>query len=204
MLIQRPRGFTLLEVLVAITIIAIIGGIVVPSVIGNVEAARVTRTADDLKAIRSANNALVASAADRFLGRVSFASINPTSTDTTSCNGLQPAGGTLVVLYAGNASNWTGPYMSRANSRQGGFVTGIGVIRDIVRRTTANGTQGDLVLMIPKVRLEDAMALNDLMDGDGTGAKQSNATGSVRYPLPDVDLIVDSVTYQFAMTENKC
>lgn len=195
-------AFTLLEVIIAIAIIAILGAVVVPSIVGNTDSGRITQTATDLRAIRVANGLLLASTADRNLGRVSFASINPTSTDSTSCNGNEPGGG--VTLYGGNAANWTGPYMSRANSRQGGLVTGIGVIRDIVRRTTQSGTQGDIVLMIPNVRLEDAMALNDLMDADGSGSKQSSIIGSIRYPTPNAQLMVDSVTYQFAMAENKC
>lgn len=207
MLIESDNmtAFTLLEVIVAIAIVAILGAIVVPYAVGASETVRVTQTSNDLKAFRAANTAF-ASSASRQLGRVSFASINPTASDTTSCNGLQPVGGTAFVVYtAAQAGNWTGPYMNRANSRQGGFVTGIGVIRDIVRRTSANGTAGDLVLMIPKVRLEDAQALNDLMDGDGgTGVtRQNNSAGTVRYPNANSQLLVDSVTYQFAVS-NQC
>lgn len=205
MLLNAMRlGFTLLEIITAITIVGILGAIVVPSAQGSKDASRVKQTQKDLLAIQDANDAYDLGGAKAQLGRISFVSIQPQPGDTTSCNGFQPAGGTAVTTYtSGQAGQWDGPYLSRANSREGGFVTGIGVMEDRLVRTTRNGTTGDLVITIPDVRLEDARDLNTLMDGDAGNADLSNTLKSIRYSAPDENLRVQ-MTFQFPMKAKDC
>ena len=198
-------AFTLLEVLVAIAIIGILGAIIVPTTVDRAQAQRVRETARDLNAIHAAVDAYEFGGAKAQLGRISFATVPPTTSDTTSCNGLQPVGGTMVTTYSASqaGSNWNGPYMNRVNSKEGGFVTGIGVMEDRLVRTTKNGTTGELIVTIPSVRFEDADALNDLMDGDANNADLSNTLNDVRYGAPDEDLQVD-LTYRFPMISKDC
>ncbi|MBP7418981.1 MAG: type II secretion system major pseudopilin GspG, partial [Xanthomonadales bacterium] len=51
---RRIRGFTFIEIVVAIAIIAILATVVVPRVIGRVGEARVARAKSDVQALRTA------------------------------------------------------------------------------------------------------------------------------------------------------
>lgn len=50
----RARGFTLIEILVVVTILAILAGLVVPQLMSYPEEARATRARQDLQALRTA------------------------------------------------------------------------------------------------------------------------------------------------------
>jgi general secretion pathway protein G len=51
---RRARGFTLIEILVVVTILAILAGLVVPQLMSYPEEARATRARQDLQALRTA------------------------------------------------------------------------------------------------------------------------------------------------------
>lgn len=51
---SRARGFTLIEILVVVTILAILAGLVVPQLMSYPEEARATRARQDLQALRTA------------------------------------------------------------------------------------------------------------------------------------------------------
>lgn len=208
----------MLEVIAAIAILAIAAAIVVPRAVGSTEAQFARDTKTDLESVAAANATFYTASGNKAqLGRVFFASVKMTGgtlgaagVDTTSCNGLQPAGGTSVVAYtAALANTWTGPYITRTNTRGAGFVTGIGVIDDLLIRTAANGTAGQMKVSIPSVRLEDAQALNTLVDGqtdtNASNADKSNTTPtatfpSVVYTAPNSQLLV-TVTYRFTINK---
>jgi hypothetical protein len=105
------------------------------------------------------------------------------------------------LYVAADSTGWTGPYVNRVSSKNGGFNTGIGVMNDRMVRTAANGTAGNLVITIPSVRLEDADGLNDLIDGtaEASNADLSNSLGAVQWSVPTSNLLVD-LTYRWAIT----
>ena len=51
---QRKRGFTLIELVVVVSILAVLSGVLVPRIRGHVEATRDAERLDDLKTIRNA------------------------------------------------------------------------------------------------------------------------------------------------------
>ncbi len=51
---NRPRGFTLIEIMVVVVILAVLGALVVPRVLENVDKARVVRAQSDIRAIETA------------------------------------------------------------------------------------------------------------------------------------------------------
>ena len=51
---NRPRGFTLIEIMVVVVILAVLGALVVPRVLENVDKARVVRAKSDIRAIETA------------------------------------------------------------------------------------------------------------------------------------------------------
>ena len=53
---RRPKGFTLIEIVIAIAILAILSAIVIPRVVGRVEDARVARAKSDIQALGTALN----------------------------------------------------------------------------------------------------------------------------------------------------
>jgi len=50
----RPRGFTLIEIMVVVVILAILGALVAPQILGRIDEARVTKAKADLRLYASA------------------------------------------------------------------------------------------------------------------------------------------------------
>ncbi len=53
-MLQRARGFTLIEIMVVVVILAVLGALVVPKILENVDKARVTRAKSDIQAVETA------------------------------------------------------------------------------------------------------------------------------------------------------
>jgi general secretion pathway protein G len=53
-MIQRARGFTLIEIMVVVVILAILGALVAPQILGRIDEARVTKAKNDLRLYESA------------------------------------------------------------------------------------------------------------------------------------------------------
>jgi general secretion pathway protein G len=84
----RRRAFTLVEMLLVVTIIGILAALVIPKIVGRSEQARVTAAQTDIKA--GIKTALDAFEVD---------------------NGFYPKGLQDLIQQPSNAKNWHGPYL---------------------------------------------------------------------------------------------
>jgi general secretion pathway protein G len=83
----RQRGFTLIEILLVMTIIAILAAIVIPKMVGRSEQARQTAAHADLSSIKTALDAYEVD------------------------NGFYPKSLQELIQQPNNARNWHGPYL---------------------------------------------------------------------------------------------
>ena len=84
---NRRRGFTLIEILLVMTIIAILAAIVIPKMVGRSEQARQTAAHADLSSIKTALDAYEVD------------------------NGFYPKSLQDLIQQPSNARNWHGPYL---------------------------------------------------------------------------------------------
>ncbi|MGH7991974.1 MAG: type II secretion system major pseudopilin GspG [Limisphaerales bacterium] len=82
-----PRGFTLVEMLLVITIIGILAALVIPKMVGRSEQARQAAAHADLSSIKTALDAYEVD------------------------NGFYPKGLQDLIQQPSNAKNWHGPYL---------------------------------------------------------------------------------------------
>jgi general secretion pathway protein G len=88
----RHSAFTLVEMLLVVTIIGILAALVIPKIVGRSEQARVTAAHADIAAIKTALDAFEVD------------------------NGFFPKNLTDLVAAPGNAKNWHGPYLEKVPS----------------------------------------------------------------------------------------
>lgn len=179
---KSPKGFSLLETLVALAIAALIGSIAIGSVSGYLDQQRVRETSATLKAINLAIGQFRSAIAD-YPGRLSHLSRKVSTADFTACNQLNPV---RIAYPVAAAANWltNGPFWDRSIPTTG-LVLPIGTARDSMTRTSNNTTAGFLNITVPEVDVTDARMLNSLMDGanDADQVGGNNNTGSVQYSV---------------------
>jgi general secretion pathway protein G len=86
------RAFTLVEMLLVVTIIGILAALVIPKIVGRSEQARTTAARADISAIKTALDAFEVD------------------------NGYYPKGLGDLVAAPSNAKNWRGPYLDKVPS----------------------------------------------------------------------------------------
>jgi general secretion pathway protein G len=86
------RAFTLVEILLVLTIIAILAALVIPKMVGRSEQARNTAAHADLSSIKTALDAFEVD------------------------NGFYPKGMQDLIVQPSNAKNWHGPYLEKIPS----------------------------------------------------------------------------------------
>lgn len=166
------RGFTLIEVVLALMILGLLAGVLVPQLISRLRDGEITSLAGNLSAIA---NAAAAYRAD--LGRYPrFISMltSPTGTHQDICNLSIPS---VTEL-------WRGPYLSREVTTAG-ISIGSSVISNTLTRDPPSSVMiiafASLVISVSDVEVAVATAINRDFDGDG-----SLTAGSVRWSAGSV------------------
>lgn len=176
---MTKRGFSLFEAVIAAAILALLGAAIVPSVVSYQNQKRLQDTANDLLAIGAAVQKFeLIGNPGKYPGRLSHLSTEYVlSTDRTSCGTTySAAGATLAGWRVG------GPYVDRVIPRTG-LRLGVGVANDSLERSSNATTVGYLNLRIPGVGYEDALLLNNILDGpaDPETVGLLNLKGAIRW-----------------------
>lgn len=195
---RRPRrtGFSLIEIVVALTIIIVLAAIVTYRASAADDLERYRRVAKKLEAIARAITFFEHTRPPYSFRQTVFASPSRLSqltklitvSDVDSCK--------LAVYSAAEVARWKGPYYSREFPLNGTFRVEDGfVLQDTLVRDPATGDPGpyaasnpppraSLKMVMLNVTPEDAKGLADVVDGD-----QSGTIGAVRFTLSGVDPI---------------
>lgn len=172
MLVARSsrRGFTLLEVVIAVVILVLLSASIFPTVSAQIERRRIESAVSTLKSL--------ADAATTFRkdtgvnpGRMVHLSNPITVSETNSCG---------AVYTTPNVNAWTGPYYTRQQLPATGLPLSddnVGRVTNVLVRSPADvATPGSLSFQVVNVRLDQATEIDEIVDGDG-----SAATGRVRW-----------------------
>ena len=164
MLNGRRRGFTVMEVIIAIFMIAVISAAVIPALMNRIRDAERSALAQTLFSLSLAV-VEYRKAVSVNPSRISYLSTTPGATGTDACNN---------TLGATTAGNWRGPYVTRELLTSG---VGIGdaTINDALRRVP-----GPPTMLFIDVANVDAKIAADL-DAQFDGATATPTTGTVRY-----------------------
>ena len=192
------RGFTLIEVVVALVIVLVLAAVALPQLNGYLQQKRVDATAAQLTTIANALTQFEKDVGNTNAGRLSELSQPLISGNAAYNTGTDDSCG--LTFSAGEKGNWDtkGPFISFFVDRDSGMVTPIGRARDSLTRVPNSATAGVLIInFINSVALEDAVLLDETTDAS-TGA----AGGSIRWDLPAVAGLV--TMYARIPVNNKC
>lgn len=183
-IVATSAGFSLLEILVALTLIALLVGTLVPAVINQVSRGEATRVMDDLRGIENAAKSFRVDV-NRWPADLEDLTTAISSTDQTF----------FAVAYPpGVLSQWKGPYLEGTVVADGGTLGSAGgaTILDNFISKSLNG-QAYLTIQVSSVESSTMEAIsttidgnNDLTDGD-TGGRVRSAAGNLLYlaaPVP--------------------
>jgi prepilin-type N-terminal cleavage/methylation domain-containing protein len=172
---RREGGFTLIELIVALSILVALTAMLIPSLGSGIDKARVQRAAATLEGITKTFPAFKKDN-NRYPGAVFQLATPITMSDLDSCGFKHTA-----------VQSWNGPYIDRVIERDAiSFPTPIGEARNQLTRDPATtgkgaGESGVLMIVVDKVLLQDAEALNALVDGEAVSGEDR---GTVRWTLP--------------------
>lgn len=161
-MLTRRRGFTVLEIIVAVFMLAIVSAAVIPTLMGRIRDAEKSALSQTLFSL---SLAIIEyrKAVSVNPSQLSLLATVPTSTSLDLCGNQLGA----------NAANWRGPYVTRD------IIAGIG-IGDSQISNTLRRVAGPPVRLYIDVGSVDARIAADL-DAQFDGATASPTTGTVRY-----------------------
>jgi prepilin-type N-terminal cleavage/methylation domain-containing protein len=180
----RRRGFSLLEVVVALLIIAILAAVVATTVAGRVRTGASAAFAQTFSAL---SDAILEFRADvrRYPTHLNYLSAAPPSTEKDLCSQGVPSS---------YRSNWRGPYVKSAITTSG-LVVSSATIRDSLELDPAGpytvSTTGALVMVASNVDSTVANALELRYDGNSNFSSgvirytvTSSGQGTLKFALP--------------------
>lgn len=160
----RQRGFTVLEIVVAIFILALMSAAIIPALMGRIRDAQSSALSQTLFSLSLAvfeyRKAVSVNPA-----QLTQLAAKPLASESDACG--SPIG-------AGNVNNWRGPYVSR-ELLSGGIGIGDARISNTLRRVA-----GPPTILFIDVEFVDATAAIDI-DRQYDGATDTPTTGTVRY-----------------------
>jgi type II secretion system protein G len=166
------RGFTLLEILVALVLVGLMAGTLLPSVMNNIERGEVNRVHEDLEALNTAAKAFRVDV-QRWPGDAEDLVVQPTaaSNDSALTAGLYP-----TALQA----RWAGPYLEIGNVTTG-IPTALGGTILTRLGLTAWNTENFVTFKVLNVSQADARTLSLRVDGDTAVGYALDTAGKVRW-----------------------
>ena len=194
------RAFSLLEVIVSLTVVLILAAVALPSIAGFARQARVNAAADQLEEVRDAlfGNGSFNDALNRNAGRLSELSQIIVKNNANYATGTDDSCGD--DFSGGDVNDWEddGPFVNFQIDRLTGMQTPIGRAEDSLTRIPYDNDPGVLrINFLNNVELTDAILLDDIVDG-GNG----NASGTVQWVLPATDGVV--TMYYFIPIDDEC
>lgn len=198
---RRPtKAFSLLEVIVSLTIILVLAAVTLPALAGFARQSRVELAAQQLETVRDAltGNDSFNDALDRNAGRLSELSQIIVKNNASYATGTDDSCGD--DFGSGDVNDWEdeGPFVNFQIDRATGMMTPIGLAQDSLTRIPNDDEPGVLrINFLNNVELADAVILDDIVDG-GNG----NASGTVQWVLPATDGVV--TLYYFVPIDDEC
>ena len=195
-----PSAFSLLEVVVSLTIMLVLAAVALPSIAGFARQARVQAAADQLELVRDAltGNNSFNDALDRNAGRLSELSQIVVKNNASYATGTDDSCGDDFNNGAVNDWEDEGPFVNFHIDRTTGLTTPIGRAEDSLTRIPNDNEPGVLrINFLSNVELSDAILLDDIVDS-GNG----NASGTVQWLLPATDGVV--TLYYFIPIDDEC
>ena len=163
----RRRGFTVVEILVALAIIATLAAILIPALGSNIGKSDTSRMATDLSSIQTAAQSFVGDV-HRFPSSISELTTNIVANSSTDIDG-----GTIPSNLA---PRWKGPYLSRTVITN----TATGAISDAFTKVVGDNGGNYLTVTVTGISPTDFAGIEDLLD-NGTTSSTSSTAGSIRY-----------------------
>ena len=187
------RGFTLVEVVVALFIVLVLAAVALPSMNGYLQQKRVDAAATQLTDVANAIFQFNSSIGNTYPGRLSELSQTLVANNSSYATGTDDSCG--GVFSNGEKNQWdaTGPFVKFFINRDSGMVTPIGRAVDSLTRIPNNANTGVLVVnFINSVEQSDAILLDQTADGaNGSasgyiqwgGAVDGKVTMTARIPI---------------------